>query len=141
MEEAVRWKHQGLQGNRITLRTYLGAQGMKKGDLSNFIEDAVSWHIFDRTVQEIIAENRWRPRRTGPSSTASSGRPAPNGARKERLKRPDARGARYQFLVSALIAPAGNPAPIYNRWLALARQKSARIITTRDFAALFAAHA
>ena len=43
-------------------------------------------------------------------------RPAPNGARKERLPRPDARGARHQYPGSALIAPAGNPAAIYNAW-------------------------
>ena len=34
------------------LRTYLGAQGMKKGDLSKFIEDAVRWRIFHQTVRE-----------------------------------------------------------------------------------------
>ncbi len=37
------------------LRTYLGSQGMKKGDLSKFIEDAVRWRIFNRTVQDIKA--------------------------------------------------------------------------------------
>jgi Ribbon-helix-helix domain len=34
------------------LRSYLGAQGMKKGDLSKFIEEAVRWRIFHRTVGE-----------------------------------------------------------------------------------------
>ena len=29
----------------------LGSQGMKKGDLSNFVEDAVRWRVFDRRVQ------------------------------------------------------------------------------------------
>ncbi len=68
------------------------------------------------------------------------------------------------ILVSALIAPAGNPAAIYNAWeqgkftlltcvagnadylvtgdksglLPLASHKSTRIVTARDFAALFA---
>jgi hypothetical protein len=34
------------------LRAYLGAQGMKKGDISKFIEEAVRWRIFHQTVQE-----------------------------------------------------------------------------------------
>jgi hypothetical protein len=33
------------------LRTFLGAQGMKKGDLSKFIEEAVRWRIFHQTVR------------------------------------------------------------------------------------------
>ncbi len=34
------------------LRTFLGAQGMKKGDLSKFIEEAVRWRIFHQTVSD-----------------------------------------------------------------------------------------
>jgi hypothetical protein len=34
------------------LRTFLGAQGMKKGDLSKFIEEAVRWRIFHQTVRK-----------------------------------------------------------------------------------------
>jgi hypothetical protein len=36
----------------LALRSYLGSQGMKKGDLSKFIEEAVRWRIFHQTVQE-----------------------------------------------------------------------------------------
>ena len=36
----------------LVLRSFLGAQGMKKGDLSKFIEEAVRWHIFQQTVGE-----------------------------------------------------------------------------------------
>ena len=36
----------------LALRSYLGAQGMKKGDISKFIEEAVRWRIFHQTVQE-----------------------------------------------------------------------------------------
>jgi hypothetical protein len=36
----------------FALRTFLGAQGMKKGDLSKFIEEAVRWRIFHQTVGE-----------------------------------------------------------------------------------------
>jgi hypothetical protein len=34
------------------LRTFLGSKGMKKGDLSKFIEEAVRWRIFHQTVRE-----------------------------------------------------------------------------------------
>ena len=36
----------------LILRSYLGAQGMKKGDISKFIEEAVRWRIFHDTVQK-----------------------------------------------------------------------------------------
>jgi hypothetical protein len=35
----------------LALRSYLGSQGMKKGDLSKFIEEAVRWRIFHQTIQ------------------------------------------------------------------------------------------
>ena len=57
MEQAVRWNIKVSKEIDLTLRTYLGAQGMKKGDLSKFIEDAVRWRIFNRTVQEIKSRN------------------------------------------------------------------------------------
>lgn len=41
----------------LELRSYLGSQGMKKGDLSKFIEDAVRWRLFDRTVAAIKDRN------------------------------------------------------------------------------------
>ncbi len=36
----------------LALRSYLGAQGMKKGDISRFIEEAVRWRIFHQTVRK-----------------------------------------------------------------------------------------
>jgi len=36
----------------LAMRSYLGAQGMKKGDISKFIEEAVRWRIFHQTVRE-----------------------------------------------------------------------------------------
>jgi len=36
----------------LALRSYLGAQGMKKGDISKFIEEAVRWRIFHQAVQQ-----------------------------------------------------------------------------------------
>lgn len=41
----------------LAMRAYLGAQGMRKGDLSKFIEDAVRWRMFDQSVQTVKARN------------------------------------------------------------------------------------
>ncbi len=57
MQEAVRWNIKVSKETDLSLRTFLGAQGMKKGDLSKFIEDAVRWRIFHRTVQDIKVRN------------------------------------------------------------------------------------
>jgi hypothetical protein len=57
MEEAVRWNIKVSKNTDLTLRTFLGAQGAKKGDLSKFIEDAVRWRVFNLTVQEIRKRN------------------------------------------------------------------------------------
>jgi len=57
MQEAVRWSIKVSRETDLTLRTYLGARGMKKGDLSKFIEEAVRWRILSRTAREIKARN------------------------------------------------------------------------------------
>ena len=57
MEEAVRWSIKVSRKTDLKLRTYLGARGMKKGDLSKFIEEAVRWRILSRTVRDIKARN------------------------------------------------------------------------------------
>ncbi len=56
-EEAVRWNIKVSKATDLTLRTFLGSQGMKKGDLSKFIEQAVRAHLFHRTVQDIKSRN------------------------------------------------------------------------------------
>ena len=56
-EEAVRWNIKVSKETDLTLRTFLTAQGLKEGDLSKFIEEAVRWRVFHRTVQEIKARN------------------------------------------------------------------------------------
>ena len=56
-EEAVRWNIKVSKETDLTLRTFLGAQGAKKGDLSKFIEDAVRWRVLHRTIQDIRARN------------------------------------------------------------------------------------
>lgn len=51
MTEAIRWTIKVSKETDLSLRTMLGAQGMKKGDLSKFVEDAVRWRMLDRRVQ------------------------------------------------------------------------------------------
>ena len=34
------------------LRSYLAQRGMKKGDLSAFVEEAVRWRVFEQTVAD-----------------------------------------------------------------------------------------
>ena len=53
MTEAIRWTIKVSKETDLSLRTMLGAQGMKKGDLSKFVEDAVRWRMFDRHVQAV----------------------------------------------------------------------------------------
>lgn len=57
MEEAVRWNIKVSRETDLALRTLLGSQGMKKGDLSKFIENAVRARVFHQTVQNIKARN------------------------------------------------------------------------------------
>ena len=56
-QQAVRWSIKVSKDTDLTLRTFLGSQGMKKGDLSKFIEDAVRRRVLQRTVQDIRARN------------------------------------------------------------------------------------
>jgi len=56
-EEAVRWSVKVSKETDLTLRTYLGSQGMKKGDLSRFIEEAVRRRVLQCTIQDIRARN------------------------------------------------------------------------------------
>jgi hypothetical protein len=55
--EAVRWNIKVSKETDLTLRTFLGAQGAKKGALSKFIEEAVRWRVFHRTAQHIKERN------------------------------------------------------------------------------------
>ncbi len=58
MSEAVRWTIKVTKETDLSLRSFLGAQGMKKGDLSRFVEEAVRWRVLDQTVQGIKERNR-----------------------------------------------------------------------------------
>lgn len=56
-ESTTRWTVTVSRETDLALRAFLGTQGMRKGDISKFIEDAVRWRMFDRTVQAIKARN------------------------------------------------------------------------------------
>jgi hypothetical protein len=58
MPEAIRWTIKVSRDTDLSLRSFLGAQGMKKGDLSKFVEEAVRWRVLERTVQRFKDRNR-----------------------------------------------------------------------------------
>jgi hypothetical protein len=58
MDSNVRWTVKISRDTDITVRTYLARRGMKKGDLSNFIEEAVRWRVFDQVIAETKARNK-----------------------------------------------------------------------------------
>ena len=48
----IRWTVSVSRDTDISVRSFLAQRGMKKGDLSKFIEDAVKWRVLDRTMAE-----------------------------------------------------------------------------------------
>lgn len=54
-ERIKRWNVKVDRRTDAGLRTYLAQRGMKKGDLSKFIEDAVNWRLLDLTMSEVSA--------------------------------------------------------------------------------------
>ena len=56
-EQAVRWSIKVSKDIDLTLRTFLGSQGAKKGDRSKFIEEAVRRRVLQCTIQEIWQRN------------------------------------------------------------------------------------
>ena len=57
MDVTIRWNIKVSKETDLTLRTYLGSQGMKKGALSKFIEEAVRRRVLQCTIQDIRARN------------------------------------------------------------------------------------
>jgi hypothetical protein len=95
-EAAIRWSVKVSKETDLALRTFLGARGMKKGDLSKFIEEAVRWRVFQRTIQDVKARNA----DADPEEIQRIVDAAVREVRAERRAvpkmKPDARGARYQ---------------------------------------------
>ena len=57
VEDVVRWNIKVSRDTDLALRTFLGARGMKKGDLSKFIEQAVRAEVFHRRIEDIKSRN------------------------------------------------------------------------------------
>lgn len=51
----TRWTVSVSRETDIAVRSFLAQRGMKKGDLSKFIEDAVRWRVLDQTMAEARA--------------------------------------------------------------------------------------
>jgi Ribbon-helix-helix domain len=57
MEETIRWTVKVSQETDRSLRSFLGQHGMKKGDLSRFIERAVQKEILTQTAADVKERN------------------------------------------------------------------------------------
>ncbi len=51
-DATTRWTVSVSKDTDISVRSFLAQRGMKKGDLSRFIEDAVKWRVLDQTMAE-----------------------------------------------------------------------------------------
>jgi hypothetical protein len=51
-DEVTRWTVSVSKETDIAVRSFLAQRGMKKGDLSKFIEEAVKWRVLDQTIAE-----------------------------------------------------------------------------------------
>ena len=57
MEDTIRWTVKVSPETDRSLRSYLGQHGMKKGDLSKFIERAVQKEILTQTAADVKQRN------------------------------------------------------------------------------------
>ena len=48
----TRWTVSVSKDTDIAVRSFLAQRGLKKGDLSKFIEEAVRWRVLDQTMTE-----------------------------------------------------------------------------------------
>ena len=52
-EAMTRWTVTVSKDTDIALRSFLAQRGMKKGDISKFVEEAVKWRVLDQTIAEV----------------------------------------------------------------------------------------
>ena len=52
-DDTTRWTVSVSKDTDIAVRSFLAQRGMKKGDLSKFIEEAVKWRVLDQTTAEV----------------------------------------------------------------------------------------
>lgn len=48
----TRWTVSVSKDTDVAVRSFLAQRGLKKGDLSKFIEEAVRWRVLDQTAAE-----------------------------------------------------------------------------------------
>ena len=51
-DATTRWTVSVSRDTDVAVRSFLAQRGLKKGDLSKFIEEAVRWRVLDHTVAE-----------------------------------------------------------------------------------------
>ena len=49
----TRWTVSVSKDTDTALRVFLAQRGMKKGDMSKFIEESVRWRVFDQSITEV----------------------------------------------------------------------------------------
>jgi hypothetical protein len=54
-DNTTRWTVKVSKDTDIAVRTLLAQRGLKKGDLSKFIEEAVRWRVFEQALSETRA--------------------------------------------------------------------------------------
>jgi len=52
---STRWNLVISEQTNLAVRSFLAQRGFKKGDLSNFVEDAVRWRVLDQTITQARA--------------------------------------------------------------------------------------
>ena len=52
-DDTIRWTITVSKKTGISLRTFLAQRGLKKGDISKSIEDAVKWRVLEQTIAEV----------------------------------------------------------------------------------------
>lgn len=52
-DDMTRWTVMVSKDTDIALRSFLAQRGLKKGDLSRFVEEAVKWRVLNETLTEV----------------------------------------------------------------------------------------
>ena len=58
MEDNIRWTVKVSRDTDIALRSYLAQRGLRKGELSKFVERAVRKEVFAQTAAALKARNQ-----------------------------------------------------------------------------------
>jgi hypothetical protein len=56
--ESVRWTVSVPRETDVAVRTHLAQEGLRKGDLSKFVADAVRWRLFNLNLEQARSRNR-----------------------------------------------------------------------------------